>query len=86
MRRALLARRGDERGRRTPRMPAAPHLASQRPAEGEEILPPENFAMVWRGVYRSGFPTKKNLAFLQQLGLRDEELIVGQRRVRALAA
>ena len=51
-------------------MPAAPHLASQRPAEGEEILPPENFAMVWRGVYRSGFPTKKNLAFLQQLGLR----------------
>ena len=26
--------------------------------------------MVWRGVYRSGFPTKKNLAFLQQLGLR----------------
>ena len=51
-------------------MPTAPHHASQRPAEGEEILPPENFAMVWRGVYRSGFPTKKNLAFLQQLGLR----------------
>lgn len=51
-------------------MAAAAHHASQRPAEGEEILPPENFAMVWRGVYRSGFPTKKNLAFLQQLGLR----------------
>ena len=51
-------------------MPAAPHLSSQRPAEGKEILPPENFAMVWRGVYRSGFPTKKNLAFLQQLRLR----------------
>ena len=34
------------------------------------MLPPDNFAMVWRGVYRSGFPTKKNLAFLQQLGLR----------------
>ena len=51
-------------------MPNTPHHASQRPAEGEEILPPENFAMVWRGVYRSGFPTKKNLAFLQQLGLR----------------
>ena len=57
-------------GRGSPKMPTAPHHASQRPAEGEEILPPENFAMVWRGVYRSGFPTKKNLAFLQQLGLR----------------
>ena len=50
--------------------PDAARPAPQRPLEGEEILPPENFAMVWRGVYRSGFPTKKNLAFLQQLRLR----------------
>ena len=39
---------------------------SRRP----EVLPPENFAMVWKGVYRSGFPTKKNFAFLRQLQLR----------------
>ena len=32
--------------------------------------PPENFAMVWKGVYRSGYPTKKNFSFLERLGLR----------------
>ena len=26
--------------------------------------------MVWRGVYRSSYPTKRNFSFLQQLGLR----------------
>ena len=35
-----------------------------------QVQPPENFAMVWRGVYRSGFPTKKNFGFLRQLQLR----------------
>ena len=34
------------------------------------LSPPDNFAMVWRGIYRSSFPTKKNFRFLQQLGLR----------------
>jgi len=38
---------------------------------GEEgWTPPENFAMVHKGVYRSGFPTKKNLPFLKKLGVR----------------
>ncbi|EQC35196.1 hypothetical protein SDRG_07425 [Saprolegnia diclina VS20] len=34
------------------------------------LIPPLNFSMVDSGVYRSGFPNKKNHAFLQQLGLR----------------
>jgi|TARA_B100000524_G_C23594045_1_gene350102 tyrosine-protein phosphatase SIW14 len=34
------------------------------------LLPPPNFSMVWKGVYRSSYPTKKNFPFLQQLGLR----------------
>lgn len=33
------------------------------------LIPPLNFSMVASGVYRSGFPNKKNHAFLQQLGL-----------------
>lgn len=36
----------------------------------EELIPPENFAMIERGLYRSGFPKKKNFAFLKSLGLR----------------
>nr|CCA21879.1 hypothetical protein ALNC14_080220 [Albugo laibachii Nc14] len=36
----------------------------------EELIPPENFAMIERGLYRSGFPKKKNFAFLESLGLR----------------
>ena len=32
--------------------------------------PPLNFAHVGPGVYRSGFPGRHNLAFLQRLGLR----------------
>lgn len=40
--------------------------------DGEEVVavPPFNFAMVHRGVYRSGYPTKKNFAFLRRLGIR----------------
>ncbi|GLE05673.1 hypothetical protein PINS_up014713 [Pythium insidiosum] len=34
------------------------------------LIPPLNFSMVDSGVYRSGFPNKKNHAFLQQLGLK----------------
>ena len=34
------------------------------------VTPPDNFAMVWKGVYRSGYPTKKNFDFLSRLGLR----------------
>mmetsp|Transcript_32286 Transcript_32286/g.52162 ORF Transcript_32286/g.52162 Transcript_32286/m.52162 type:complete len:170 (-) Transcript_32286:465-974(-) len=34
------------------------------------FIPPVNFAMVARGVYRSGYPNKKNIAFLKKLGLK----------------
>ena len=40
------------------------------PEDGDELQPPKNFAMVYRGVYRSAYPTKKNFAFLKKLGLR----------------
>ncbi|CAN0075515.1 unnamed protein product [Discosporangium mesarthrocarpum] len=36
----------------------------------EDLNPPENFAMVDTGVYRSSFPMKKNFPFLKKLGLR----------------
>ncbi|KAJ1627510.1 tyrosine phosphatase family-domain-containing protein [Pavlovales sp. CCMP2436] len=36
----------------------------------QQLVPPENFAMVWKGIYRSGFPTKKNLPFLRTIGIR----------------
>ena len=37
-----------------------------------EILftPPVNFAKVYKGIYRSGFPTKKNFSFLRALKLK----------------
>jgi tyrosine-protein phosphatase SIW14 len=34
------------------------------------FAPPLNFALVSPGVYRSGFPTRHNLGFLQTLGIR----------------
>lgn len=37
---------------------------------GEALVPPENFCMVWKGIYRSGFPTKRNLHFLRTIGIR----------------
>ena len=36
----------------------------------EPLHPPANFSMVWRGVYRSSFPTRKNFGFLRTLRLR----------------
>ena len=43
--------------------PAVPQLE-------EALVPPENFAMVCPGVYRSGFPKKRNFRFLEGLGLK----------------
>lgn len=34
------------------------------------LSPPENFAMVWCGIYRSSYPNKRNYDFMRQLGLR----------------
>ena len=36
----------------------------------EELIPPDNFAMVNSWVYRSSFPKKKHFPFLKTLGLR----------------
>ena len=38
--------------------------------EWEEFHPPENFALVEKGVYRSAFPMRKNFPYLARLGLR----------------
>ncbi len=34
------------------------------------VIPPSNFAMVAKGVYRSGYPVPKNFPFLKKLGLK----------------
>ena len=34
------------------------------------LSPPDNFAMVWCGIYRSSYPNKRNYSFLRHLGLR----------------
>ncbi len=34
------------------------------------LIPPENFSPVSNGIYRSGFPTKKNFPFLKSLRLK----------------
>ncbi len=34
------------------------------------LIPPLNFAMVAKGVYRSGYPNSKNFPFLKKLGLK----------------
>jgi tyrosine-protein phosphatase SIW14 len=38
--------------------------------DDEEILAPENFAVVEAGVYRSSFPRTKNITFLKRLSLK----------------
>jgi tyrosine-protein phosphatase SIW14 len=47
----------------------------ERDEEEEEepermFIPPLNFAMVAKGVYRSGYPNPKNFPFLKKLGLK----------------
>eukprot|EP00474_Spongospora_subterranea_P010389 CRZ10847.1 hypothetical protein [Spongospora subterranea] len=34
------------------------------------VIPPENFVMVDKGVYRSGFPKRRHFPFLEQIGIR----------------
>ncbi|KAL1408246.1 tyrosine-protein phosphatase siw14 [Vanrija albida] len=40
------------------------------PAVEEDLVPPENFAAVTPGVYRCGFPKKRNFKFLETLQLK----------------
>lgn len=41
-----------------------------QPEVQEDLVPPENFAAVTQGVYRSGFPKKRNFKFLETLQLK----------------
>lgn len=43
---------------------------SMAESEMATLIPPPNFAMVDRGIYRSGFPSAENLGFLDALNLR----------------
>lgn len=38
--------------------------------EDDTLVPPENWSMVTKGVYRSAFPKSKNFKFLKKLGLK----------------
>ena len=40
------------------------------PTVEEDLIPPENFAVVSSGVYRSGFPLRKNFPFMETLRLK----------------
>ena len=46
------------------------HCQGSSDAGDELLIPPDNFSQVNYGVYRSGFPTKKNFPFLRTLHLR----------------
>ncbi|ORZ32592.1 tyrosine phosphatase family-domain-containing protein [Catenaria anguillulae PL171] len=50
----------------TSSVPSMPATLSRPPI----LVPPLNFAMVASGVYRSGYPNKKNFAFLKTLHLK----------------
>ncbi|ONK56226.1 uncharacterized protein A4U43_C10F5420 [Asparagus officinalis] len=45
-------------------------LSEENQAPPESLIPPPNFSMVDRGIYRSGLPNAENLAFLDALNLR----------------
>ena len=38
--------------------------------ENNKLVPPINFALVCKGVYRSGYPNPKNFKFLEKIGLK----------------
>eukprot|EP00300_Choanocystis_sp_HF-7_P006867 c14951_g1_i1.p1 GENE.c14951_g1_i1~~c14951_g1_i1.p1 ORF type:complete len:183 (-),score=31.84 c14951_g1_i1:111-638(-) len=40
------------------------------PASKGLLVPPINFGMVMPGIFRSGYPAKKNLDFLHRIGIR----------------
>jgi len=41
------------------------------------IIPPLNFAMVSPGIYRSGFPNRRNFTFIRKLGLKSILYLTG---------
>lgn len=50
---------------------AALYTLPQAPPPPEDpLIPPENFSIVCSGVYRSGFPKKRNFEFMETLRLK----------------
>jgi tyrosine-protein phosphatase SIW14 len=50
---------------------AALYTLPQAPPPPEDpLIPPENFSLVCSGVYRSGFPKKRNFEFMETLRLK----------------
>ena len=55
----------------TDRSSAALYTLPQAPPPPEDpLIPPENFSLVCSGVYRSGFPKKRNFEFMETLRLK----------------
>jgi len=55
----------------TPTVPQPLYLPPPAmPAVEEDLVPPENFSLVSAGVYRCGFPMKKNFRFMETLRLK----------------
>ncbi|GAA5826279.1 hypothetical protein JCM11251_007238 [Rhodosporidiobolus azoricus] len=50
--------------------------AASLPLDDSTLRPPENFAMVSPGLYRSSFPRRANFSFLRSLGLKSVMVLV----------
>ncbi|WVQ77738.1 hypothetical protein IAR50_007428 [Cryptococcus sp. DSM 104548] len=53
------------------------------PAPEEDLVPPENFSLVSSGVYRCGFPKKRNFKFMETLRLKTVLTLVLEEYPRA---
>lgn len=49
---------------------SVPPAGIKKGASQAALIPPLNFALVDKGVYRSGYPNSRNFPFLKQLGLK----------------
>lgn len=68
---ARVAARGPEEGVQPGREAHPASTAPPRPLRGADVLiPPLNFSIVSKGVYRAGYPNEKNISFLRKLKLR----------------
>ena len=45
-------------------------LMQQKQNSDEILIPPANFALVAKGIYRGSYPNFKNFSFLKNLGLK----------------
>lgn len=62
-------------------------IVESPPSESKEpdiIAPPEHFAVVERGLYRSGIPSAESLPFIRSLGLKQMIVLSAERPVRSI--